>query len=132
MTSVKNTQKVLFMFMKKQALILLCYACILAGLGILLAVALNGEESETWIETDDTQLQILYAARNTFPEGTTTAVIAKETGIDSRTVMEECEYLADRNFMEIMQWAPDVHLIRIMGEGKQVLKSYHPECKPKL
>jgi hypothetical protein len=80
------------------------------------------QESRSLIETDDAQLQILYAARDSFPEGTTTAAIAKETGIDSRTVMEECEYLADRNFMEIMEWAPNVHLIRITGEGKQVLK----------
>ena len=76
---------------------------------------------------DDTQLQILCAARDSFPEGIKTAAISKETGIDHRTLMEECEYLADRNFMEIMEWGLRVHLIRITGEGKQVLKSYYPE-----
>ena len=118
--------------MKKLTLVL-SYAFILAGLGVLLAVALSVQESqlESQIEIDDTQLQILYAARDSFPEGITTAVIAKETGIDYRTVMVECEYLADRNFMEIIEWGLHVHLIRITGEGKQVLKSYYPASKPK-
>ena len=70
----------------------------------------------------DTQLQILYAVRDSFSEGMTTAVVAKETGTDDRTVMEECEYLADRNAIEIMEWGPHVHLIRITDKGKQVLK----------
>src|SRR5271167_2567083 len=118
------------MLMKKLSLFL-SYAFILAGLGVLLAVALSDQESQIWMEIDDTQLKILYAPRESFPEGTTTAVIAKETGIDYRTVMVECEYLADRNFMEIMEWGLHVHLIRITGEGKQVLKSYYPASKPK-
>jgi len=49
-------------------------------------------------------------------------MIAKETGIDYRTVMEECEYLADRNFMEIIEWGLHVHLIKITDEGNEVLK----------
>jgi len=81
--------------MKKFTLIL-SYAFILAGLGVLLAAALSDQESQIWIE-DDTLLKILYAARDSLPEGITTAVIAKETGIDDRIVMVECEYLADRN-----------------------------------
>jgi len=116
--------------MKKQTRIL-SYAFILAGLGVLLAAALSDQESQIWID-DDTLLQILYTARDSLPEGLTTAVIARETGIDDRTVMVECEYLADRNFMEIMEWGLHVHLIRITGEGKQVLKSYYREGKRKV
>ncbi len=115
--------------MKKQTRIL-SYAFILAGLGVLLAVALSDQESQIWID-DDTQLKILYAARDSSLEGITTAVIAKETGIDDRTVMVECEYLADRNFMEIMEWGLHVHSIRITGEAKRLLKNYYPEAKPK-
>src|SRR5208337_2421667 len=117
--------------MKKLTLIL-GYALILAGVGVLLAVAvaLSDQASQNLMEIDDTQLQILYAARDSFPEGITTAVIAKETGIDHRSVMEECEYLADRNFMEIMEWGLRAHLIKITGEAKQVIKSYYPEAKP--
>ena len=107
----------------------LSYASILAGHGVLLAVALSDQESQIWM---DTQVQILYAARDSLPEGITTAVVAKETGIDHRTVMEECEYLADRNFMEIMEWGLRVHLIRITSEGKQVLKSHYREGKRKV
>ncbi|HKM76765.1 MAG TPA: hypothetical protein VJZ32_10130 [Candidatus Bathyarchaeia archaeon] len=80
------------------------------------------KKSQNWTEIDDTQLQILYVARNSFPEGTSTAMIAKETGIDYRSVMEECEYLADRNFMEIIEWGLHVHLIKITDEGNEVLK----------
>jgi hypothetical protein len=80
------------------------------------------QESRNLIEVDDAQLQILYAVRDSFREGTTTAVIAKDTGIDGRAVMGECEYLADRNFMEILEWGLHAHLIKITGEGKQVLK----------
>ena len=107
----------------------LSYALILAGLGVLLAFALSDHESPNLMEVDDTQLQILYAARNTFPEEATTALIAEETGIDSRTVMEECEYLADRNFMKIMEWGLHGHLIRITDEAEQVLNRYYPETK---
>ncbi|HYW00309.1 MAG TPA: hypothetical protein VE862_02505 [Candidatus Acidoferrum sp.] len=102
----------------------LSYAFILAGLGVLLAIALSYQESQIWID-DDTQHQILYAARHSPPEGITTAVIAKETGFDHRAVMVECEYLADRNFMEIIEWGLHGHLIRITDEGKQVLKSHY-------
>jgi len=116
--------------MKKLALNL-SYAFILAGLGVLLAIALSDQELPNLMEVDDTQLQILYAARNTFPEEATTALIAEETGIDSRTVMEECEYLADRNFMKIMEWGLNGHSIKITDETEQVLKSYYPETKPK-
>ena len=118
------------MLMKKQTLIL-SYAFILAGLGVLLAVLLCDQESQIWID-DDTLLKTLYAARDSLPEGITTAVVAKETGIDYRTVMVECEYLADRNFMEIMEWGLHGHLIRIKGEGRQVLKSYYREGKRKV
>ncbi len=97
----------------------------------MLAAALSDQESQIWID-DDTLLKILYAARDSFPEGITTAVIAKETGIDDRTVMIECEYLADRNLMEIMEWGLRVHLIRITSEGKQALKSYYRESKRKV
>jgi len=110
---------------------ILSYAFILAGVGVLLAAALSDQESQIWID-DDTLLKILYATRDSFPEGITTAVIAKETGIDDRIVMVECEYLADRNFMEIMEWGLHDHLIRITGEGKQALKSYHREGKRKV
>ena len=79
------------------------------------------QDSQNLIEID-TQLQILYAVRDSFPEGITTTVIAKETGTDDRAVMEECEYLADRNVIEIMEWGLHVHLIKITDEGKQVLK----------
>jgi hypothetical protein len=106
--------------MKKLTLIL-SYAFILAGLGVLLAALLSDQESQIWAD-DYTQLKILYAARNSLPEGITTAAIAKETGIDERTVMVECEYLADRNFMDIMEWGLHGHLIKITGEGKQALK----------
>ncbi len=118
------------MLMKKLTLIL-SYAFILAGAVVLLAAALSDQESQIWID-DDTLLKILYAARDSFPEGITTAVIAKETGIDDRTVMIECEYLADRNLMEIMEWGLRVHLIRITSEGKQALKSYYREVKRKV
>ncbi len=118
------------MLMKKRTLIL-SYAFILAGAVVLLAAALSDQESQIWID-DDTLLKILYAARDSFPEGITTAVIAKETGIDDRTVMIECEYLADRNLMEIMEWGLRVHLIRITSEGKQALKSYYRESKRKV
>ncbi len=118
------------MLMKKLTLIL-SYAFILAGAVVLLAAALSDQESQIWID-DDTLLKILYAARDSFPEGITTAVIAKETGIDDRTVMIECEYLADRNLMEIMEWGLRVHLIRITSEGKQALKSYYRESKRKV
>jgi len=57
-------------------------------------------------------------------------VIAKETEIDHRTLMEECEYLADRNFMEIMEWGLHAHVIKIIGEAKQVLKSYYATGRP--
>jgi len=117
------------MLMKKT--LILSYAFILAGLGVLLAVLLCDQESQIWLD-DDTLLKILYAARDSLPEGITTAVIAKETGIDYRTVMVECEYLADRNFMEIMEWGLHGHLIRIKGEGRQVLKSYYREGKRKV
>ena len=116
------------MLMKKQTLIL-SYAFILAGLGVLLAVLLCDQESQIWLD-DDTLLKILYAARDSLPEGITTAAVAKETGIDYRTVM--VEYLADRNFMEIMEWGLHGHLIRITGEGRQVLKSYYREGKRKV
>jgi hypothetical protein len=116
--------------MKKRTLIL-SYALILAGVGVLLAAALSNQESQIWID-DDTLLKILYAAKDSFPEGLTTAAIAKETGIDDRTVMVECEYLADRNLMEIMEWGLRVHLIRITSEGKQVLKSHYREGKRKV
>ena len=109
----------------------LSYALILAGLGVLLAFALSDHESPNLMEVDETQLQILYAVRDSFPEGTTTVLIAEETGIDSRTVMEECEYLADRNFMKIMEWGLNGHSIKITDETEQVLKSYYPETKPK-
>jgi len=79
------------------------------------------QNSRNLIEID-TQLQILYAVRDSFPEGITTAVIAKETGLDDRTVMEECEYLADRNAIEIIEWGLHGHLIRITDKGTQVLK----------
>jgi hypothetical protein len=79
------------------------------------------QDSQNLIEID-TQLQILYAVRDSFSQGMTTAVVAKETGTDDRTVMEECEYLADRNAIEIMEWGLHVHLIRITDKGKQVLK----------
>jgi len=79
------------------------------------------QDSQNLIEID-TQLQILYAVRDSSPEGIITAVVAKETGIDDRTVMEECEYLADRNVIEIMEWGVHGHLIKITGEGEQVLK----------
>src|SRR5208283_766813 len=79
------------------------------------------QNSRNLIEID-TQLQILYAVRDSFPEGITTAVVAKETGLDDRTVMEECEYLADRNAIEIIEWGLHGHLIRITDEGTQGLK----------
>ena len=110
---------------------ILSYALILAGLGVLLAALLSDQESQIWID-DDTLLKILYAARHSPPEGITTAVIAKETGFDDRTVMVECEYLADRNFMEIIEWGLHGHLIRITSEGKQVLKSYPPANKKRI
>jgi hypothetical protein len=116
--------------MKKLTLIL-SYAFILAGLGVLLAALLSDQESQIW-EDDYTQLKILYAARDSFPEGITTAAIAKETGIDDRTVMVECEYLADRNFMDIIEWGLHGHLIKITSEGKQVLKSYPPANKKRI
>jgi|SRR5208282_52259 len=118
--------------MKKLTLIL-GYALILAGVGVLLAVAvaLSDQASQNLMEIDDTQLQILYAARDSLPDGITTAAIAKETGIDDRTVMVECEYFGDRNFMEIIEWGLHGHLIRITGEGKQVLKSDYSAGKPK-
>jgi DNA-binding Lrp family transcriptional regulator len=109
----------------------LSYAFILAGLGVLIAIALSDQESPNLMEVDDTQLQILYAIRENFREGTTTAVIAEETGIDSRTVMEECEYLADRNFIKIKEWGLNGHLIKITSEAEHVLKRYYPETKPK-
>ena len=114
--------------MKKLALNL-SYAFILAGLGVLLAIALSDQELPNLMEVDETQLQILYAVRDSFPEGTTTVLIAEETGIDSRTVMEECEYLADRNFMKIMEWGLHGHLIKITDEAEQVLNRYYPETK---
>ena len=116
--------------MKKLTLIL-SYAFILAGLGVLLAALLSDQEPQIWID-DDTLLKILYAARDSLPEGTTIAVIAKESGFDDRTVMVECEYLADRNFMEIIEWGLHGHLIRITSEGKRVLKSYYPASKKKI
>jgi hypothetical protein len=114
--------------MKKLTLIL-SYALILAGVVVLLALALSDQESQNLMEIDDTQLKILYSARDGLPEGITTTAIAKETGIDDRTVMVECEYFGDRNFMEIIEWGLHGHLIRLTGEGKQVLKSHYPEAK---